>query len=95
MFQYDLTLTPLAASPARVRVPSEPELMAILVAMMIRHDRAPSELSALQLVFGASDEEQVARIIEERLAPFARDLGSGEHLRERLRWLVGMRIVVD
>lgn len=95
MFQYDLTSTPLAADPSRGRIPSEPELVAILVSMLLRHNRAPSELKAAPLVLQSSDHEAVARIIEGTLEPFARDLGSGKSLRTRLRWLTGLAVMLD
>jgi len=95
MFQYDLTMTPLAAQPARESIPSEPELVAVLVSMLLRHDRAPSELRAAPMVLLETDQEAVARIIERTLTPFARDLGSGGFLRMRLQRLTGLQILLD
>jgi hypothetical protein len=94
MIEFDLSMTPLAAKPFRAGVPDDFELMILLVALLLRHDRSLSDLKSKPLCFAPSDLEPVARVIETNLTPVARDYGSQECLRERLRWWVGIRVIL-
>ena len=92
MMQYDLSNTRLAKSSDRRLVPSEGELNAVSLAMMLAADCSWSDLGEHTLVLTRGNQETVARLIEERLCPLARDIGSGSALRGRLAELVGLAI---
>lgn len=92
MLEYDLTETKLAQRLWPPRVPSEGEELAILVALMLVEGCTFSELGSRPITLTADNLEGVARLIEERLTPFAPDTGSGPVLRERLGELVGLQI---
>ena len=77
MIQYDLTSTPLAKSCERIPVPSEGELTAVSLALMLAADCSWSELENRSLVLTERNQESVAELIEGRLTPLTRDIGRG------------------
>lgn len=92
MLQYDLTDTLLLDDPTRDVLPTEAELMTLSVALLLHYDCGLSDVHERALDFRAADAESIARIIEGRLAPLAREFGSSDRLRTRLKLLVGLRM---
>jgi len=92
MIQYDLTATRLFDACSRESLPTEAEMFALTVALLLIREAAYSDLHLCDLVIVSSDVEDLALCVETQLAPFARDLGRGLCLRERLLDFVGLRI---
>ncbi len=92
MLQYDLSETNLARSDQLPRVPTEGELLAVMVGLMLAEQCAFDELSERPLRLTTGNQECVALLIEQNLGPLKHDIGSGEQLRARLEELVGLRI---
>jgi hypothetical protein len=93
MLQYDLSETKLARSDdGPGRVPTEGELLAVMVGLMVVEDCAYWELSEQALLLTEENREAVAECIERHLGPLARDIGNGVQLRARLQQLAGIRI---
>jgi len=92
MLQYDLSNTPLAHSTEPIATPSEGELLAIMLGLMLVCDCSFSELGGRTLVLSRELCEPVATTIEKRHLPLTRDIGSGEALRQRLAGLVGLSV---
>lgn len=90
--QYDLTNTALAAAPQRAALPSEAELTALTVAMLIATHSAFSELAGRELVLSDDMLEAVGGLFDGPLAALARDFGSTSDVRRRLREFVGLRV---
>ena len=94
MIQYDLTGTSLFADATRADLPTEAEMFAMTIALLLVNDMAYGELSQKELEFKNEDLAALAECIEYRLSPLAHDFGDSDQLRERLRWFVGLRIGV-
>ncbi|MBE7508211.1 MAG: hypothetical protein HS101_18265 [Planctomycetia bacterium] len=92
MMQYDLTDTPIARSGRPLPPPSEAELLAVTVGLMLAEDCARCELGRRELVLTGCNYRRIATLVEERTPPLARDFGDARQLRRRLRALVGLRI---
>ena len=92
MLQYDLTNTPLFAAESSITVPSDAEMFALTVALLVVHGSSYTDLAAHELEFCASDVERVAECIEYRLPMLLVDVRAGAALRDRLRDFVGLRI---
>ncbi len=94
MLAWDLSDTLIARDEAQRRPPNEAELQAILAALLLVDDCAFGELSGRTLALTHNNQEDVARVIEQRLEPLARDIGTGSSLRQRLDELVGLTVTV-
>jgi hypothetical protein len=92
MLQYDLTLTQVFDAPTRSSIPSEAEMFAMTIALLLVRDMAYNDLEQFDLELRKEDLNAVAECIEYRLFPLGHDFGDPERLRNRLRELVGMRI---
>lgn len=94
MMQVDLSRTSLMRADLSVRTPSEAEMYALTVALLLTNDTAYSELGESGLELTEEAIRNVAECIEYRTPAFTRDVGFGKELRERLTELVGLRISV-
>ncbi len=91
--QYDLTNTLLAELDGLLP-PSEAELLAVTVGLLLVEDCELRQLNRRALVLTTENCNRVATIIQQRLPPLARELGS-RILEARLRLLVGLCITSD
>ena len=96
MLQYDLTNTPLAMAAEPVRPPSEGELLAIVVGLLLTQQRTLTEIAdaGAELVLDDAVRDRLTALLSEELKPLNRELGTDESFRGRLAQLVGMRIQV-
>lgn len=92
MIEYDLSATRLAQSDEPIPVPSEAELFAITVALLLMEGRTYSDLLGHTVSLSCRNYRRVAELIEERTPPFAREFGTPVQLRTRLFQFVGLRI---
>jgi hypothetical protein len=90
MLEYDLSNTRFGKDS--IRLPTEGELFAVTLALMVAEDCAFWELTERSLTLTEDNSPQVAEVIERFCYPLARDIGNGTHLRARLTQLVGIRI---
>lgn len=91
MLGYDLTCTKLAQGGDAIRLPTEGELLAILIALLLLHDCAVGELSGHSLRLTSLNRDQVAALIRSRLTPLARDFIGP--LEARLGDLLGLTVI--
>lgn len=96
MMQYDLTDTPLARATKPMRVPSEGELLVIVVGLLIAQRRTLTEMAEAgeSLVLDEGMCDQLVGLLSQELSPLERELGIYEPPRARLAQLVGMRIAL-
>ena len=92
VIQYDLTNTPSARDAQAGRPPSEVELFALTLGLMLDANCGFAELTSRVLILTAENCPRVAQLLEEHTPQLARELGSPRGLRRRLRELVGIRI---
>ncbi len=92
MLQWDLSDTPLAASDTSGRVPTEGELLAMMVALLMHEDVTYDDLKHRVLTLHDENLAQIIEIFEYRLPELAREFGSSDELRQRLTELVGIRV---
>ena len=92
MIEYDLTATRLAQSDEPIPVPTEAELFAITVALLLMEGCSYSDLSSHAVSLSSRNYRRVAELIEERTPTLAREFGTPVELRKRLFQFVGLRI---
>lgn len=93
MIQYDLTNTALAHGLRPRRPPSEAELFALTLGLLLNARCGFAALSRQTLVLTASNYLRVAQLLEERAPALASELGDPRRLRRRLRELIGISVV--
>ncbi len=91
MLQYDLTDS-LVFSDSTMRSPTEGELLALQVALMLHADRALCELHDRSLRLSHDNVYAVRRLLTHSLSTLGRDIGDAFGLRRRLHQLIGLRI---
>jgi hypothetical protein len=92
MLQWDLSDTPLAQRDTPGKVPTEGELLAVMVGLLMLEDITYETLRHCELVL---DEENLGRLVEVfeyRLPELAREFGDSGRLRQRLAELTGIRM---
>ena len=92
MLQWDLTNTPLAQKDTPGKVPTEGELLAVMVGLLMLEDITYETLRHRELVL---DEENLGRLVEVfeyRLPELAREFGDSGLLQQRLAELSGIRM---
>ncbi|MFO0838374.1 MAG: hypothetical protein U1D55_07570 [Phycisphaerae bacterium] len=92
MVVYDLTNTAVATADVSIRPPTQPELLAITVALLSYENRSFSELIDTPVAITDRNRRRLAELIEERTPSLAREFGNPTHLRARLKQLVGLQI---
>ena len=92
MLQWDLSDTPLGRNETPGRVPTEGELLALMVGLLMLEDITYDALKHREVVLDDENLRKVAEIFEYRLPELAREFGDSEHLRERLAELRGIRM---
>ena len=92
MVIYDLIKTSVATSARPIRPPSDLELFAITVGLLLVEDRGFGELASVSLELTDRKCRRVAEVLEERTPSLAREFGGPLLLRNRLRDLIGLRI---
>lgn len=92
MLHWDLSDTPLAQKEAPGKVPTEGELLALMVGLLMLEDVAYDTLRHRELVLNDEDFGRLVEIFEYRLPELAREFGNDECLRERLTELTGIRM---
>ena len=92
MVIYDLTKTSLATSARPIRPPSDLELFAITVGLLLVEDRGFGELAVASLELTERNRRRIAELLEERAPSLAREFGGPLLLRNRLRDLTGLRV---
>ncbi len=94
MLQWDLSDTPLATSETPGRVPTQGELLALMVALLMHEDVTYDALKHRVLAMQNDNRSQIIEIFEYRLPELAREFGSGEQLRQRMLELEGIRLTI-
>jgi hypothetical protein len=89
---FDLTDTPFAQSTSRDTLPSEDELVALTVALVLVTWFASGDLAERALSLSPGNVEAVSRLLEGPLLALGRDLGRGPDSRGRLRQFIGLRV---
>lgn len=92
MVIYDLTKTSVATSARPIRPPSDLELFAITVGLLLVEDRGFGELAVASLELTERNRRRIAELLEERAPSLAREFGGPLLLRNRLRDLTGLRV---
>lgn len=92
MLQWDLSDTPLARENSSVAVPSEGELLVLMVGLLLLEGLAYRDLRNRTLRLTHENIDGVAEVIEERLPTLCPDIGSGDRLRRRLEQFVGIKV---
>ena len=92
MLQWGLSDTPLARKDTPGKVPTDGELLALTVALLMLEETTYGDLRERELVFPEENQAQLSEIFEYRLPELAREFGSGGQLRQRLSELVGIRM---
>lgn len=85
MLQWNLSETP-------GKVPTEGELLALVVGLLMHEDIAYDALTHRELVLDDENLGRMAEIFEYRLPELAREFGNSECLRPRLTELSGIRV---
>ena len=92
MLQWDLSATPLAHRETPGKVPTEGELLALMVGLLMLEDIAYDALRHRELVLDDENLGRTVEIFEYRLPELAREFGDSECLRQRLAELSGIRM---
>jgi hypothetical protein len=92
MLQWDLSDTPLAQRETPGKVPTEGELLVLMVGLLMLEDVSYELLRRRELVFQKEDLGRLAEILEYRVPELAREFGDSECLRKRLAELTGIRM---
>ena len=92
MLQWDLSDTPLAQREMPGKVPTEGELLALMVGLLMLEDITYGALKHRELVLDEENLGSLIEVFEYRLPELARELGDSEHLRQRLAELTGIRM---
>ncbi len=92
MIQYDLTNTAMAHDVRPSRPPSEAELFALTLGLMLDANSGFAQLATAALVLTQGNCSRVAQLLEEHAPQLARELGDPREARRRLRELIGIRI---
>ncbi len=92
MLQWDLSDTPLAQKGTPGTVPTEGELLALMVGLMMLEDVAYEALKHRELILDGDNIGRLVEILEYRLPELAREFGDSERLRARLAQLMGIRM---
>ncbi len=89
--QWDLSDTPLARSESRFKAPTEGELFALAVALLLAEGQSYENLRTCELVLHQDQLHTVAEVFEYRIPELASEV-RGDDLRQRLMELVGIRV---
>ena len=92
MLQYDLSRTRLMSEPESRPVPTEGELLAVTVGLLLLDGCACADLAWRALELTSVNRDRVAALIERELQPLVRDFVNPRDVRGRLDELVGLRI---
>ena len=92
MIEYDLTATRLAQTDEPIPVPTEAELFAITVSLLLMEGRSYSDLSCHSVSLTRRNHRRIAELIEEHTPTLAREFNTPVELRKRIQQLVGLRI---
>ncbi|MBK8915386.1 MAG: hypothetical protein IPM64_12445 [Phycisphaerales bacterium] len=90
MVIYDLTKMAAATSLRPIRPPSDFELFAITVGLLMVENRGFSELTTGPVELTNRNRRRVAELLEERAPSLAREFGTALRLRSRLVELTGL-----
>lgn len=91
--QWDLSNTPLARSESDFKTPTEGELFALAVALLLAEGQSYESLRSCELVLGRDQLAAVAEVFEYRIPELASELGADDNdLRQRLAELVGIKV---
>ena len=93
MLQWDLSDTPLAKKGTPAQVPTEGELLALLVGLLLLEGVAYRDLVHRDLELRDEDRESLVQLLEYRLPELAREYGGSVRLRQRLSDFVGTRMM--
>jgi len=89
--QWDLSDTPLARSESAFRAPTEGELFALVVALLLAEGQSYDGLKSCDLVLSQERLHAVAEVFEYRIPELASEL-RGDDLRQRLLEMIGIRV---
>lgn len=94
MLQYDLTNTPFFHALSSSQLPSDAEMFAITVGLLMVRDAAYSDLLECDLIVSPVDVESIALCLETQLHPLVRDFDGRQSLRHELQNFIGLRIAL-
>ena len=92
MLQWDLSDTPLAQQDTGGKVPTEGELLALMVGLLMLEDVTYDTLRHRELALHEENRARLLEVFEYRLPELAREFGDSERLRQRLVELTGIRM---
>ena len=92
MLQWDLSNTLLAQRETPGKVPTEGELLALMVALLMLEDVTYDTLKYRELGLHEENRARLLEVFEYRLPELARKFGNSECLRQRLVQLTGIRM---
>jgi len=90
--EWDLSDTPIARRDTAAKPPTEGELFALAVAMLLAEGESYENLRTCELVLHQDQLRTVAEVFEYRIPELAREFGDSDALRRRLNELVGIRV---
>jgi len=89
--QWDFSDTPLARADCALKAPTEGELFALTVALLLAEGQTYEGLRSCELVFHREQLRSIAEVFEYRIPELASEV-CGDDLRQRLMELVGIRV---
>ena len=92
MLQWDISDTPLAQKDSPGKVPTEGELLALTVGLLMLEDIPYEALTRREFVLQGQDLVRLVETFEYRLPELEREFATSALLRQRLSEFVGIRI---
>lgn len=92
MMQYNLSATSLADSGSAFACPSEGELTALTVALLLESQQSFDDLGGRELVLTDANVDSVIKVLEQQLSPLIREFRRNRDPRARVRAFVGLRV---
>ena len=90
--QWDLSDTLLARCESAFRAPTEGELFALVVGMLLAEGQTYEGLRCCELVLDKEKLTALAEVFEYRIPELACEFGDSDDLRQRLMELVRIRV---
>lgn len=92
VLQWDLSDTPLAQRETPGKVPTEGELLALMVALLMLEGATYDALQHRALTLHEDNRARLLDMFEYRLPELAQEFGDSESVRQRLVELTGIRV---
>jgi hypothetical protein len=92
MLQWDLSDTPLAREDVLANVPTQGELLALLVGLLMLEGITYDTISHHELALTEDNRARLLEVFEYRLPELAREFGDSDSIRQRVVELTGTRV---